>query len=238
MMKFLSYIFLAFAVVSCTSVDEYLKDRNLITQNDHIKYVEIKEKKEEVKKQEVKDTKVVKKEEPKKAETIKIQKKTEIVEKKEEVKKKTPVVTPAKSESEIKANIIKSDNPIKPKEVKKEEPKKVENKVVETKAEVKPVEKKEVVQVEVVTSKIEETTVKFDDTDLKIVKFIAEQVVENEEQIKRKTVESIQRLESKGYKYSAREFLAKAYDNIKKTNVNSYILAAARVMNSIERDGR
>ncbi|NYV28039.1 hypothetical protein HP397_04330 [Streptobacillus felis] len=222
MKKYLGIMILAFTAISCTSLDEYLKDRNLITQNDHIKYIEIKEKKEEkpVKKEE-------KKVETKKQEIVKVEKKTEVVEKKVDPKKNVVNPKNAKTNAEVKSTIIKSENPVK--EVKKEEKKVVENKVVE---------KKEVVEVKVSNTKIEETVVKFDDTDLKIVKFIAEQVVENEEQIKRKTVESIQRLEEKGYKYSAREFLAKAYDNIKKTNVNSYILAAARVMNNIEREGR
>ncbi|WP_064615599.1 hypothetical protein [Streptobacillus moniliformis] len=201
MIKYLSYIFLSFAVISCTTLDEYLKEKNLITQNDHIKYVELKEKKEEVKEEENKKIQ------------IKIKEiETKVEEKKQEVKEvpKNSTVTPAKSEKEIKSSIIKSSSDVNTKnevEVKKPAP-------------AEPVE----------------STIKFDNTDIQIVKFIAEQVVENEEQIKKKTIESIQKLESKGYKYSAREFLAKAYDNIKKTNVNSYILAAARVMNSIERE--
>ncbi|CAM3123899.1 hypothetical protein [Streptobacillus ratti] len=210
MIKYFSYIFLLFTVISCTSLDEYLKEKNLITQNDHIKYVEIKDKKEEVKKEENEKTEVKTKE-------VVEEVKTKVEEKKQEVKK-TQVITPAKTEKEIKAGIIKSNHLVKDMKNKDEEPKK----------EVEPV-------LEVVSSKTKETVINFDETDLQIVKFIAEQVVENEEQIKKKTIESIQKLESKGYRYSAREFLAKAYDNIKKTNVNSYILAAARVMNSIER---
>ncbi|WP_064614677.1 hypothetical protein [Streptobacillus moniliformis] len=210
MIKYLSYIFLSFAVISCTTLDEYLKEKNLITQNDHIKYVELKEKKEEVKKEENEKTEV-------KIKEVVEEVKTKVEEKKQEVKK-TQVITPAKTEKEIKAGIIKSNHLVKDMKNKDEEPKKA----------VEPV-------VEVISSKTKETVINFDETDLQIVKFIAEQVVENEEQIKKKTIESIQKLESKGYRYSAREFLAKAYDNIKKTNVNSYILAAARVMNSIER---
>ncbi|QXW66387.1 hypothetical protein KX935_04120 [Streptobacillus moniliformis] len=210
MIKYFSYIFLLFTVISCTSLDEYLKEKNLITQNDHIKYVEIKDKKEEVKKEENEKTEV-------KIKEVVEEVKTKVEEKKQEVKK-TQVITPAKTEKEIKAGIIKSNHLVKDMKNKDEEPKKA----------VEPV-------VEVISSKTKETVINFDETDLQIVKFIAEQVVENEEQIKKKTIESIQKLESKGYRYSAREFLAKAYDNIKKTNVNSYILAAARVMNSIER---
>ncbi|WP_064608599.1 hypothetical protein [Streptobacillus moniliformis] len=210
MIKYFSYIFLLFTVISCTSLDEYLKEKNLITQNDHIKYVEIKDKKEEVKKEENEKTEV-------KIKEVVEEVKTKVEEKKQEVKK-TQVITPAKTEKEIKAGIIKSNHLVKDMKNKDEEPKKA----------VEPV-------VEVISSKTKETVINFYETDLQIVKFIAEQVVENEEQIKKKTIESIQKLESKGYRYSAREFLAKAYDNIKKTNVNSYILAAARVMNSIER---
>ncbi len=208
MIKYFSYIFLLFTVISCTSLDAYLKEKNLITQNDHIKYVEIKEKKEEVKKEEIKT-------ELESEPEIKTE---EVEEKKQEVK--ATIITSAKSEKEIKSSIIKSDHLVKDQKIMNEGIKKVTKPVTE-------VEKENT-----------EVIVNFDETDLKIVKFIAEQVVENEEQVKRKTIESIQKLESKGYKYSAREFLAKAYDNIKKTNVNSYILAAARVMNSIERDGK
>ncbi|WP_073508065.1 hypothetical protein [Streptobacillus notomytis] len=203
MIKYFSYIFLLFTAISCTSLDAYLKEKNLITQNDHIKYVEIKEKKEEIKTELESEPEI---------------KTEEVEEKKQEVK--ATIITSAKSEKEIKSSIIKSDHLVKDQKIMNEGIKKVTKPVTE-------VEKENT-----------EVIVNFDETDLKIVKFIAEQVVENEEQVKRKTIESIQKLESKGYKYSAREFLAKAYDNIKKTNVNSYILAAARVMNSIERDGK
>lgn len=87
---------------------------------------------------------------------------------------------------------------------------------------------------EVPVIKSNDLDVKFDKTDEQIIEYIAKKVVENEKQIKIKTIESIKILNSKGINLTVKEFLAKVYENIKKSNVSSYILAVARVMNKIE----
>lgn len=80
-----------------------------------------------------------------------------------------------------------------------------------------------------------EDDLQFNETEEKIIDYIAGKVFENKDQIKKKTIEAINKLKDKGINYTPKEFLAKAYENIEKTNANSFILAVARVINNAER---
>ena len=142
-MKKVLLIGLMFFVVSCSSIDSYLKDKNYININDNIKY--------------------------------------RVIEKKE----------------------------------------------INTKATTQLLNK--------LTTRVTNSNVVFNSEDEKIIQYISGLVIENETQIRTKTIDSINRLKEKGINLSAKEFLALAYKNIKDTRVNSYILAVARVMNNVER---
>lgn len=140
-----------------------------------------------------------------------------------------------RSDDEIKKSIIKSESNRLP-VIKKDNPKvSSELKTTVIKTEIKKMQeetKTETTEVPVIKSN--DLDVKFDKTDEQIIEYIAKKVVENEKQIKIKTIESIKILNSKGINLTVKEFLAKVYENIKKSNVSSYILAVARVMNKIE----
>lgn len=140
-----------------------------------------------------------------------------------------------RSDDEIKKSIIKSESNRLP-VIKKDNPKvSSELKATVIKTEIKKMQeetKTETTEVPVIKSN--DLDVKFDKTDEQIIEYIAKKVVENEKQIKIKTIESIKILNSKGINLTVKEFLAKVYENIKKSNVSSYILAVARVMNKIE----
>ena len=96
-------------------------------------------------------------------------------------------------------------------------------------------EKKSIQLINQLTKRVSNSTVNFTSEDEKIIQYISGIVVENESQIKAKTLDSINRLKQKGINLTPKEFLALAYKNIKDTRVNSYILAVARVMNNVER---
>ena len=76
---------------------------------------------------------------------------------------------------------------------------------------------------------------KFDSTDQKIVDFIDQKVYEDSAQIKKITVESIQKLqEEKNIRMTKREFLARTYQIIRDNNMTSFYLAVARLLNEIK----
>ena len=179
-MKKVLLIGLMFFVVSCSSIDSYLKDKNYININDNIKYRVIEKK--EIKKEivEEKPTKVI---------------------------KETPIKKPVKAVAE--ENVTNKD------------------KEINTKATTQLLNK--------LTTRVTNSNVVFNSEDEKIIQYISGLVIENETQIRTKTIDSINRLKEKGINLSAKEFLALAYKNIKDTRVNSYILAVARVMNNVER---
>ena len=224
-MKKLLYITISMVLVSsCSSIEkfnQYLNDKNIVSFKDDVKYKEIKDNKVETKKTvETKKSVEVKKEPVKENKTIKVAEEKVAVKKEE-----STVKNDVKKTNEVKE--VKSTTVVKNTENKKEveKPKEVIKKVEEVVAENK----------NSVNNNNNVNTVKFEATDEKIIDFIAEKVVESRSQIKQKTAESILKLREKGYNYTPKEFLAKAYENIKLTNVNSFLLATARVMNNIER---
>lgn len=74
----------------------------------------------------------------------------------------------------------------------------------------------------------------FDETDQKIVDFIAEKVYENSEQIKKVTIDSLNiLLTEKNIRMTKREFLARTYQIIRDNNMNSFYLAAGRLLNQL-----
>ena len=78
-------------------------------------------------------------------------------------------------------------------------------------------------------------TEKFDATDQKIVDFIDQKVYEDAAQIKKITVESIQKLQDeKNIRMTKREFLARTYQIIRDNNMTSFYLAVARLLNEIK----
>ena len=78
-------------------------------------------------------------------------------------------------------------------------------------------------------------TEKFDATDQKIVDFIDQKVYEDATQIKKITVESIQKLQDeKNIRMTKREFLARTYQIIRDNNMTSFYLAVARLLNEIK----
>ena len=78
-------------------------------------------------------------------------------------------------------------------------------------------------------------TEKFDETDQKIVDFIDQKVYEDAAQIKKITVESIQKLQDeKNIRMTKREFLARTYQIIRDNNMTSFYLAVARLLNEIK----
>ena len=85
------------------------------------------------------------------------------------------------------------------------------------------------------STKATATEDKFDATDQKIVDFIDQKVYEDSAQIKKITVESIQKLQDeKKIRMTKREFLARTYQIIRDNNMTSFYLAVARLLNEIK----
>ena len=204
-MKKITLIGLLFSIISCSNIDSYLKDKNYITFNDNVKYKVIENK--------VEKDKIIEKvveEIPKKIDNVK----KEVINK-EVVEKQ---VVNNKSNKITEKGIEEID--------KKNESNKKNNSIVEkTSAQI----------INQLTKRVSSSSVNFTSEDEKIIQYISSIVVENESQIKDKTLDSINRLKQKGINLTTKEFLALAYKNIKDTRVNSYILAVARVMNNVER---
>ena len=204
-MKKIILIGLLFSIISCSNIDSYLKDKNYITFNDNVKYKVIENK--------VEKDKIIEKvveEIPKKIDNVKKEVINKEVVEKQVVNNKSNKIT-EKGIEEI---------------AKKNESNKKNNSIVE---------KTSTQIINQLTKRVSESTVNFTSEDEKIIQYISSIVVENESQIKDKTLDSINRLKQKGINLTTKEFLALAYKNIKDTRVNSYILAVARVMNNVER---
>lgn len=204
-MKKITLIGLLFSIISCSNIDSYLKDKNYITFNDNVKYKVIENK--------VEKDKIIEKvveEIPKKIDNVKKEVINKEVVEKQVVSNKSNKIT-EKGIEEI---------------AKKNESNKKNNSIVE---------KTSTQIINQLTKRVSSSSVNFTSEDEKIIQYISSIVVENESQIKDKTLDSINRLKQKGINLTTKEFLALAYKNIKDTRVNSYILAVARVMNNVER---
>ena len=204
-MKKIILIGLLFSIISCSNIDSYLKDKNYITFNDNVKYKVIENK--------VEKDKIIEKvveEIPKKIDNVKKEVINKEVVEKQVVNNKSNKIT-EKGIEEI---------------AKKNERNKKNNSIVE---------KTSTQIINQLTKRVSSSSVNFKSEDEKIIQYISSIVVENESQIKDKTLDSINRLKQKGINLTTKEFLALAYKNIKDTRVNSYILAVARVMNNVER---
>ena len=204
-MKKIILIGLLFSIISCSNIDSYLKDKNYITFNDNVKYKVIENK--------VEKDKIIEKvveEIPKKIDNVKKEVINKEVVEKQVVNNKSNKIT-EKGIEEI---------------AKKNESNKKNNSIVE---------KTSTQIINQLTKRVSSSSVNFTSEDEKIIQYISSIVVENESQIKDKTLDSINRLKQKGINLTTKEFLALAYKNIKDTRVNSYILAVARVMNNVER---
>ena len=204
-MKKIILIGLLFSIISCSNIDLYLKDKNYITFNDNVKYKVIENK--------VEKDKIIEKvveEIPKKIDNVKKEVINKEVVEKQVVSNKSNKIT-EKGIEEI---------------AKKNESNKKNNSIVE---------KTSTQIINQLTKRVSSSSVNFTSEDEKIIQYISGIVVENEAQIKDKTLDSINRLKQKGINLTTKEFLALAYKNIKDTRVNSYILAVARVMNNVER---
>lgn len=194
MKKYIILSLISLTFMSCSSIDTYLKDKNILTINDNFRY--------------------------------------NVVNKKNNTQTSNSI-----KENEIKKIEIRNGN-----EKIKQQLDELEKKEVITKKEIAtPIENKKIEEAKIIQVKQEISTIKnlseikFSKTDDAIVQYIAKRVVEKDEQIKRKTIESIKKLREKGIDLTPSQFLSLAFDNIKKTNVNSFILAAARVMNGQEK---
>lgn len=213
---------ISLSVLSCSSLNEYLRDRNVITYKDDVKYSVIEKKdREKIKEIIIEKPVIIEKEVIKEVEKPIIVEKPVIVEKiveKEVIKEVKQVENTEKADRT--ANIVKADT--KP--------------TITSKISSNNSKKNEVVVEKVIKKEQKIENINFDSTDEKILDYIAEKVVENKDQIRKKTIESINKLKQKGISLTPKEFLAKAYENIKTTNVNSFILAAARVINNIEKN--
>lgn len=76
---------------------------------------------------------------------------------------------------------------------------------------------------------------KFDATDQKIVAFIDEKVHEDAAQIRQVTIDGLNKLlREKNIRMTKREFLARTYQIIRDNNMNSYYLAAGRLLNQLK----
>ncbi len=76
---------------------------------------------------------------------------------------------------------------------------------------------------------------KFDATDEKIVAFIDQKVYEDAAQIKQVTIDSLNKLlKEKNIRMTKREFLARTYQIIRDNNMNSFYLAAGRLLNQLK----
>lgn len=77
---------------------------------------------------------------------------------------------------------------------------------------------------------------KFDETDIKIVDFIAEKVTENSSKIKELTILGVTQLKNqKNISISKREFLARTYQVMKENNINSYAVASKKMMSTLSK---
>lgn len=103
-----------------------------------------------------------------------------------------------------------------------------------TEKEVKTTENKS--QVQKVNVKSSSTDTKFDETDIKIVDFIAEKVTENSVKIKELTILGVTQLKNqKNISISKREFLARTYQVMKENNINSYAVASKKMMSTLSK---
>ena len=103
-----------------------------------------------------------------------------------------------------------------------------------TEKEVKTTENKS--QVQKVNVKSSSTDTKFDETDIKIVDFIAEKVTENSSKIKELTILGVTQLKNqKNISISKREFLARTYQVMKENNINSYAVASKKMMSTLSK---
>lgn len=91
-------------------------------------------------------------------------------------------------------------------------------------------------QVQKVNVKSSSTDTKFDETDIKIVDFIAEKVTENSVKIKELTILGVTQLKNqKNISISKREFLARTYQVMKENNINSYAVASKKMMSTLSK---
>ena len=91
-------------------------------------------------------------------------------------------------------------------------------------------------QVQKVKVKSSSTDTKFDETDIKIVDFIAEKVTENSAKIKELTILGVTQLKNqKNISISKREFLARTYQVMKENNINSYAVASKKMMSTLSK---
>lgn len=103
-----------------------------------------------------------------------------------------------------------------------------------TEKEVKTTENKS--QVQKVNEKSSSIDTKFDETDIKIVDFIAEKVIENSSKIKELTILGVTQLKNqKNISISKREFLARTYQVMKENNINSYAVASKKMMSTLSK---
>ena len=103
-----------------------------------------------------------------------------------------------------------------------------------TEKEVKTTENKS--QVQKVNEKSSSIDTKFDETDIKIVYFIAEKVIENSSKIKELTILGVTQLKNqKNISISKREFLARTYQVMKENNINSYAVASKKMMSTLSK---
>ena len=103
-----------------------------------------------------------------------------------------------------------------------------------TEKEVKTTENKS--QVQKVNEKSSSIDTKFDETDIKIVVFIAEKVIENSSKIKDLTILGVTQLKNqKNISISKREFLARTYQVMKENNINSYAVASKKMMSTLSK---
>lgn len=76
----------------------------------------------------------------------------------------------------------------------------------------------------------------FDETEEKLVNFIADKVYETPEQVKEITVDGIEKLmKDKNIRMTKREFLARTYHIIRENNMTSYYLATGRLLNQVKK---
>ena len=91
-------------------------------------------------------------------------------------------------------------------------------------------------QVQKVNVKSSSTDTKFDETDIKIVDFIAEKVTANSAKIKELTILGVTQLKNqKNISISKREFLARTYQVMKENNINSYAVASKKMMSTLSK---
>ena len=130
------------------------------------------------------------------------------------VKTNTEKVVKIKTNDEIKTSVVSTK--------------------LNTEKEVKNTENKS--QVQKVNEKSSTIDTKFDETDIKIVDFIAEKVTENSSKIKELTLLGVTQLKNqKNISISKREFLARTYQVMKENNINSYAVASKKMMSTLSK---